>query len=210
MQCARQRRAPAPGWSPCPLNDETADMNAATENTNLAFAGLDQQLETLAGNREKWVRTSVAQRITLLAQIKDCLMPVAQAWAETAARQKGIAAGSPLVGEEWLSGPYTVLGYCNEMMSTLSQIQGKKYLDSIPLRELPNGQLVAQVLPHTIWDHLLLSGVKVDVWMQPGVTRANLARGVPGARIGMVVGFGMITYDRWLCSGAALLSGAAA
>ena len=163
------------------MNDETADMNAATENTNLAFADLDQQLQQLADNREKWVETSVVRRIELLAAIKECLMPVAQAWAETAARQKGIAAGSPLVGEEWLSGPYTVLGYCNEMMSTLSQIQGKKYLDSIPLRELPNGQLVAQVLPHTIWDRLLLSGVKVDVWMQPGVTRANLARNAASA-----------------------------
>jgi aldehyde dehydrogenase (NAD(P)+) len=160
---------------------EPAAMNTATENTNLAFAELDQQLERLAGNREKWVKTPVAQRIALLAAVKECLMPVAQAWAETAARQKGIAAGSPLVGEEWLSGPYTVLGYCNAMMSTLPQVQGKKYLDSIPLRELPNGQVVARVLPHTIWDRLLLGGVKVDVWMQPGVTRANLARNAAGA-----------------------------
>lgn len=151
-------------------------MNAVTENTNLAFADLDQQLQRLADNREKWVKTPVAQRIALLTGVKDCLMPVAQAWAETAARQKGIAAGSPLVGEEWLSGPYTLLGYCNEMISTLSQVQGNKHLDSIPLRELPNGQLVARVLPHSIWDHLLLSGVTVDVWMQPGVTRANLAQ----------------------------------
>ena len=42
------------------------------------------------------------------------------------------------------------------------------------------------------------------------LTGENLARGVPGARLGMVVGFGMITYDRGLCSGAAILSGAAA
>lgn len=155
-------------------------MNAALENTNLAFAELDQQLERLASNREKWIKTPIAQRIALLAEIKECLLPVAQAWAETAARQKGIAAGSPLVGEEWLSGPYTVLGYCNQMMLTLSRVQGNKHLDSIPLRELPNGQLVARVLPHSIWDRLLLSGVKVDVWMQSGVTRANLARNTAG------------------------------
>jgi Aldehyde dehydrogenase family len=41
---------------------------------------------------------------------------------------------------------------------------------------LPNGQVVARVLPHSIWDHLLLSGVTVDVWMQPGVTPINLAQ----------------------------------
>jgi acetyl-CoA acetyltransferase len=38
------------------------------------------------------------------------------------------------------------------------------------------------------------------------LTDRNLARPVAGARFGMAVGFGMITYDRGLCSGAAILS----
>ncbi|MFY7941313.1 MAG: aldehyde dehydrogenase, partial [Burkholderiaceae bacterium] len=67
------------------------------------------------------------------------------------------------------------MAYCNQMMATLSKVQGKQHLSDLPLRELPNGQLAARVLPHSLWDHLLLSGVKLDVWMQPGVTRANLA-----------------------------------
>ncbi|HSY26687.1 MAG TPA: aldehyde dehydrogenase family protein [Burkholderiaceae bacterium] len=140
------------------------------------YPELDRELATLAGNREKWVKTPIAERIAILAEIKECLMPVAQAWAETAARKKGIADGSPLTGEEWTSGPYTVLGYCNQMMLTLSKVAGKHHLDGIPLRTLSNGQVVARTLPHSIWDHLLLSGVKVDVWMQPGVTRDNLAQ----------------------------------
>jgi acetyl-CoA acetyltransferase len=37
------------------------------------------------------------------------------------------------------------------------------------------------------------------------LTGRNLARPVPGARFGIAVGFGMITYDRGLCSGAAVL-----
>ncbi len=36
--------------------------------------------------------------------------------------------------------------------------------------------MAATVLPHSIWDYLLLSGVKVDVWMEPGVTKDNLAQ----------------------------------
>lgn len=138
-------------------------------------SNLDSDLQTLADNREKWTKTTLQQRIAILNEIKDALMPVAQAWAETASRKKGITVGSPLEGEEWLSGPYTVLGYCNQMMATLSQVDGKHHLDHVPVRELPNGQVVARVLPHSIWDHLLLSGVSVDVWMQPGVSKANLA-----------------------------------
>ena len=154
-----------------------------------AFADLDRDLQLLAGNRQRWVQTPVAERIAILAEIKDALMPVAQAWAETAARKKGIAEGSALVGEEWLSGPYAMLTYCNQMMETLSKVQGKHHLDHLAVRQLPNGQVAARVLPASIWDHLLLSGVKVDVWMQPGVTLGNLAQNTAGlydpARCGM-------------------------
>jgi acyl-CoA synthetase (AMP-forming)/AMP-acid ligase II/acetyl-CoA acetyltransferase len=38
------------------------------------------------------------------------------------------------------------------------------------------------------------------------LTGRNLAKPVPQARFGIAVGFGMITYDRGLCSGAAILS----
>jgi len=137
-------------------------------------ASLDRDLQLLANNRTRWVNTSVSERIAILNEIKDALLPVSQTWAETASRKKGIACGSPLEGEEWLSGPYTVMGYCNQMMATLSQVQGKHHLDHVPVRQLVNGQIAARVLPHSIWDHLLLSGVKVDVWMQPEVTAANL------------------------------------
>jgi acyl-coenzyme A synthetase/AMP-(fatty) acid ligase/acetyl-CoA acetyltransferase len=37
------------------------------------------------------------------------------------------------------------------------------------------------------------------------LTGRNLARAVDGARFGIAVGFGMVTYDRGLCSGAAIL-----
>jgi acetyl-CoA acetyltransferase len=38
------------------------------------------------------------------------------------------------------------------------------------------------------------------------LTDRNLARPVPGARFGVALGYGMITYDRGLCSGAAVLA----
>jgi aldehyde dehydrogenase (NAD(P)+) len=137
-------------------------------------SSLDQDLHTLAEHRNRWVQTSLAERISILKDIKDATLAVAQAWADKASRQKGIPVGSPLEGEEWLSGPHTVLGYCNQMMFTLSKVEGKHHLDGIPLRELPNGQLAARVMPHSMWDHLLFSGVTLDVWMQPGITRSNL------------------------------------
>lgn len=163
------------------LKENTVASTLASLQAPLtAYAELDRDLQLLAGNREKWVKTPVTERIAILAEIKEALMPVAQAWAETASRKKGIAAGSPLEGEEWLSGPYCVLNYCNQMMETLSKVAGKQHLNHVPVRQLSNGQVVARVLPASIWDHLLLSGVKIDVWMQPGVTKSNLAQNTAG------------------------------
>ncbi len=42
------------------------------------------------------------------------------------------------------------------------------------------------------------------------LTGAAIGAAVPRARIGLVSGFGMINYDRGLCSGAAILSADAA
>jgi acetyl-CoA acetyltransferase len=39
------------------------------------------------------------------------------------------------------------------------------------------------------------------------LTGQSLSAPVPGARIGLVSGFGMINYDRGLCTGAAILAG---
>ena len=168
-----------------------------------AQASLDADLNTLAGQREAWVQTPAAERIAILGAIRDALMPVAPRWVDLACRSKGIAHGSELEGEEWLSGPYAIMTYCNLMQQTLAGVQDKAYLDRVPLRALPTGQVAARVMPHSLWDHLLFSGVKVDVWMQPGVTAQALRHDAAAAydpanplhktgRLALVLGAGNI------------------
>jgi len=60
------------------------------------------------------------------------------------------------------------------LMQTLSEMDGKAFLDGLPKRKLVTGQTAVKVTPHSIWDRLLLSGVKAEIWMQPGVTEENL------------------------------------
>jgi aldehyde dehydrogenase (NAD(P)+) len=134
----------------------------------------DVALDTLDAAKDTWARTGIAHRITLLKQVKDNLMNVAQDWAETATRKKQIPAGSPLAGEEWITGPYALMSACNGLILTLSEMDGKAFLNHLPTRELITGQIAVKVMPHSIWDHLLLSGVKAEVWMQQGVTATNL------------------------------------
>ncbi|WP_198972336.1 aldehyde dehydrogenase family protein [Xylophilus sp. ASV27] len=138
-------------------------------------AALDADLQALHAARQRWAATPAEARVALLQQVKDALMRVAPGWAETAARKKRIPAGSPLAGEEWTSGPYAVMAACNGLMQTLSRMQGKAFLRGLPLRRLRNGQLAVKVMPHSLWDRLLLSGVSAEVWMRPGVHERNLA-----------------------------------
>jgi acyl-CoA reductase-like NAD-dependent aldehyde dehydrogenase len=134
----------------------------------------DAALDALNGAKDTWAQTPIADRILLLGQVKDNLMTVADAWAQTATRMKQIPEESPLSGEEWTSGPYAVMSACNGLILTLRQIENKAFLKNLSKRELTNGQLAVKVMPHSVWDHLLLSGVKAEVWMKKGVSAANL------------------------------------
>jgi acyl-CoA reductase-like NAD-dependent aldehyde dehydrogenase len=167
-----------------------------------ALPGYDAAIADLMRGKHVWARSSIPERLAVLREIKDALMPVARAWAETASRKKLIPQGAPLEGEEWTSGPYAVMSAINGLMLTLSQMQGKAFLDGLGQRETATGQLAVRVVPNGIWDHLLMSGVTAEVWMQPGVTRGNLAANtaqaydvVPGNRatkIALVLGAGNI------------------
>ncbi|MCB1395392.1 MAG: aldehyde dehydrogenase family protein [Rhodobacter sp.] len=138
------------------------------------FAAFDAALHALDAAKDRWARTPVAERIRLLGAMKDGIRTVAQGWAETAARKKGLTPDNPLAGEEWIAGPYATMAGCNALIATLWQMPGKAFLDHLPVRVLPTGQTAVKVLPHTLRDRLLLSGVSAEVWMQKGVTAANL------------------------------------
>ena len=167
-----------------------------------AFDHLDQAIAELQANKTAWARTSAEERIAILTDIKEALMGVSERWALTAARMKQIPEGSPLAGEEWLSGPYALMSACNALIQTLSEMNGKAFLRRLPVRDLANGQIAVSVVPNSIWDRLLLSGVKAEVWMQAGVTKDNLAANTASAydippakregRVALVLGAGNI------------------
>lgn len=138
-------------------------------------AALDRDLAELVAAKDHWAATPLTQRIQILQQIKDNLMQVSEGWAITAARKKLIPYGSPLVGEEWMSGPYGLMMACNGLMETLSQMQGRAYLTPLRKRQTASSQLAVQVVPHKWTEHLLFSGMKAEVWMQQGVTAQNLS-----------------------------------
>ena len=126
-------------------------------------------------------------------------------WVRVAATYKGLAPGSPLVGEEWISGPYAMLTTAAALTESLRALErGGSPVDGFRMGTAPGGRVAVNVLPHGVFDQLLLSGFSVQVWMQPGVSAATGPR--PGRAsgsstrpqsggVGVVLGAGNITAD---------------
>ena len=68
------------------------------------------------------------------------------------------------------------------------------------IHTLPNGQVAARVFPNTLFDKLMLNGITAEIWMQPGVTQANLAEKMaafyrqkdPSGKVALVLGAGNV------------------
>ncbi|WP_372838759.1 aldehyde dehydrogenase family protein [Phaeovulum sp.] len=165
--------------------------------------GYEAALTELAAARHAWAQSGAEARLEVLAELRAAVPPLAARWVEVASRIKQIPPGSALEGEEWLSGPLALLTSYDGYAETLRKLPGKRFLSGIRHRNLDNGQLALRVLPHNFWDRVLYSGISAEVWMQPGVTEANLASHAaaswdtpPEARQGalaLVLGAGNIT-----------------
>jgi aldehyde dehydrogenase (NAD(P)+) len=163
---------------------------------------IDAALAELGRGEATWAATSLPRRRALLAQIHALTGRYAQDWVDAAISIKGLDAGSPLVGEEWLSGPYAVLGGLAALGESLQALeQGRSPIDGFAVGRAPGGRVSVRGLPHTVFDRLLLSGYSAEVWMPPGVdestvrARAGLAERDPAAThgVGVVLGAGNIT-----------------
>jgi acyl-CoA reductase-like NAD-dependent aldehyde dehydrogenase len=137
----------------------------------------DHLVKRLADGETTWAGTSLAERIALLERFGALVAEHAEEWVETACRIKGLPARSPLVGEEWISGPWAVLTYVPALAETLRRLErGDDVLSGFPTRTAPGDRVAVQVLPHTIYDRLLLNGYQAEVWMEPGRDEDDVRR----------------------------------
>src|SRR5271166_4792983 len=161
----------------------------------------DQALADLTAAKPRWATLSIADKVGYLQQLRPLVRDVAAEWVDAAVGAKAIHAGSPLAGEEWISGPYAVLSWMTAALETLTAVaRGGDPLNGFPIRRRPDGQTIVRVYPHDLTERLLLHGFTTEVWMQPGTTPASLPREVatrirrPGGRgkIALVLGAGNI------------------
>jgi aldehyde dehydrogenase (NAD(P)+) len=135
---------------------------------------LDRDLAVLQQHAVEWARLGFAGKVRHLAAMRARTVEVAAEWVDLAARAKGIA-GTPLAGEEWFSGPYALLIALDRLIATVGDVArtGSPTLPAA-VRVHADQQVVVDVFPVEASDKVLLSGVRAELWMEPGITRDTL------------------------------------
>lgn len=164
-------------------------------------AELDRALQALQHAKHEWAALGLAEKVALLEEVTRRLGAHAEKWVQAAVRAKGIPPQSPWVGEEWVSGPWVVATSLNGYRHTLDALENGRLTSFKRMRTTTTGRLAVQVFPATMAERLVLNGITAEVWMQPGVTAANLADNMasfykearPAGRVAVVLGAGNIT-----------------
>lgn len=152
-------------------------------------------LAELDAGASRWAVMPLPARAVLLRRTREAVSRHAEAWVTTAARIKGLPPGSPLVGEEWLSGPYAVLTALARLTTTLQTLaEGHSPLRGLTFHDAPGGRRAVDVLPLGTTESLLLHGFRAEVWFPPGTTdqRAMLTAGLGALRVGESGGVGLV------------------
>ncbi|MBV8723135.1 MAG: aldehyde dehydrogenase family protein [Candidatus Eremiobacteraeota bacterium] len=136
---------------------------------------IDTELEELRAGAARWAALPAADKAAVLSACLASVGCQTDRWIAAAADAKGLT-GTPLAGEEAISGPWAVLRALNAYILTLRGIAatGAVPLDPQRVRTRDDGQVVVDVFPADVYDRILLDGVRAEVWMQPGVTAKTL------------------------------------
>lgn len=135
---------------------------------------LDQAIRVLQDHKNEWAGLPIPEKLTMLDTVRQRLAEKSEAWVEASVRGKQMTLHAPEEGEEWTGGPWTLAEGINGYMDTLRALDRGQILKPKIIHTRSNGQVAAQVFPNTILDKIMLNGITAEIWMQPGVTEANL------------------------------------
>jgi acyl-CoA reductase-like NAD-dependent aldehyde dehydrogenase len=142
-----------------------SEARRINEAPALDTRALDDCLERLTARKDAWARLSAAERAPFLRAAIDGVLEVADEWVGRACASKQVALDSGIAGQDWVSGPMTTVRGLRLFVQAL-EAGGRPRPPKIWRR--PDGQLVARVLPASLMDRAIFSGMSAEVWIQPG------------------------------------------
>lgn len=152
-------------------------MSAAIEiPKSTELSRLDELVGRLREGAKAWVKLPVAEKLAVARRMKEGFVRVAERSVRAAWLAKGIPAGSPLEGEEWLAGPYVTIRNLRLTIEALEAIaKGQKPPIGKVSRTI-DGKVCVQMYPLTLMDKLLFGGLTGEVHLEASATEADLAQ----------------------------------
>jgi hypothetical protein len=137
---------------------------------------LDQTVAELADRKNYWAKLPLPLRIEYARSVLEGIGRTAKGQVQAALEAKGIPAGSPFAGEDWLGGPYVTTRNLRLLIDTLDRLRhsGRIEIERSRIRQLPDGQVAVEVFPLSLYDRLLYSGFRAEVRMDREVTLEDL------------------------------------
>ncbi len=147
---------------------------------------LDAAVETVAARSTAWARLGVEERIRLAQACIAGLVDGAADMVAAGCRAKGLDVDSSASAEEWLAGPIPSIRNLRLLTRTLSEIAsaGRPAVPGSSVARVASGPLAVRVFPCDRFDALLYPGMRIDVWMDPGVDEHTIATDAASAYAG--------------------------
>ena len=152
-----------------------APTSGQQDHVELDQSALDRVIAEVSAHAGAWAQVSSAQRAELLARIVRDTYAVAEEWNNAGCAAKGYDPQSTEGGEELFSGIGTFIRMAQVLRQSMLDIAAKgrpQYPG--PTRHKPGRRIAVQVLPANTFDKILYSGITAEVWMEPGVTEADV------------------------------------
>jgi len=164
---------------------------------------LNQAIESLAQHKDKWARVPPERKAVYARGILTAMVSSAERAVSVVSAAKGFTEGTPMVGDEWGSGPYSTVRNLRLLATSLEQIarHGAPQLRPGVVRVRTGGQVAVEVFPLSVSDKMLFSGSRAEVWMEPDVTSENLLSHMAGfhrqkdpkGKVALVLGAGNVS-----------------
>ena len=148
----------------------TGSISSTQEAMNVA-------IQTLQAHKDAWVLLTIDDRVAILDDLIKDFAAIAPRWVAVSLQAKGIREGVPAAAEEWVLGPWSILKNLSQLRQSLIDIKNIGHPKIAgPVITRPDGQVVAQVYPQTVYDRLSSNGATAEIWMEPGVTVEELPK----------------------------------
>jgi hypothetical protein len=145
-------------------------------------SGIDAAVQEVAAHVQTWAATPAAARADLLDRVLRDTIAASDDWLRAACEAKGLRPGSVEAGEELFAGVATLVRMTRLYRDSLRQIaENGRPSFAGPVWTARDGRLRVRVFPDSAFDRVMFPGVTGEVWMQPGVTSADLESGQAAA-----------------------------